>query len=124
MTDSTHGTFPADHELLGFFEAEPAVLDPGMPWFYNTLDFKTARQGVLVQCRIAPAYGDIDVRLNLPSGPELARAELQAFRSFRLIVNAHGEILIATSDGKPPMLCLMLKPHVWLGVGNFESVPP
>jgi hypothetical protein len=115
--------FPADHELIAFFEAEPNVLDPGVPWTYNTLNFETERQGTLVQCRIAPAYGDIDVRLTQPSGAELARAKLEGFKSFSLIVDTHREALIATSDGDPTMLCLVLKPRLWLGVDNFQGIP-
>jgi hypothetical protein len=123
MIEGAESSFPADHELVAFFEAEPTILDPGVPWFYNTLDFETKRRRVLVQCRIAPAYGDIDVRLSKPDGVELTRAKLQGFRSISLMVNSHGEVLIATSNGEPPMLCLMLKPRVWLGVGNFQSIP-
>jgi len=34
---------PEDYELIGFFEAEPEVLDPGVPWLYNILTFATVR---------------------------------------------------------------------------------
>jgi hypothetical protein len=39
----------ADYERLSFFEAEPTLLDANLPWFYNTLDFETQRNGVAVQ---------------------------------------------------------------------------
>ena len=40
--------FPEDYELLGFFEVEPKVLDPEIPWAYNELFFtSTAPNGVL-----------------------------------------------------------------------------
>ena len=33
--------FPAEHELIAFFECEPELLDNtrGIPWFYNRLTF-------------------------------------------------------------------------------------
>jgi hypothetical protein len=40
--------FPPDYELLAFFEAEPTVLDAGVPWIYNTLDFTTTHDGIEV----------------------------------------------------------------------------
>ena len=47
--------FPAKHELIGFFECEPEVLDPGIDWFYNRLTFTTARGQDKVQCVIEPS---------------------------------------------------------------------
>jgi hypothetical protein len=117
-------TFPDDHELVGFFEAAPAVLDPDAPWRYNTLDFTTERQGILVRCRIKPSYGDISVRLDRAGGTELTRVEVTNFRAFSLIVNAHGEALVATSEEDRRTFCLMLKPRVWVGLGYFRQIPP
>ena len=120
-----HNNFPADHELLAFFGAEPKVLDPNVPWFYNTLDFEVEHQGFVVQCRLAPAYGDVDARLRFGE-MELARFELQSFKSLRLYMKAEGEILVATFDRGQgeETFSLMLKPHVWLGLGNFQRIPP
>ena len=40
--------FPDDYELIGFFESEPEVLDPNVPWAYNELKFESkASNGVL-----------------------------------------------------------------------------
>jgi hypothetical protein len=118
-----HNNFPADHELLAFFGVEPKILDPNVPWLYNTLDFEVERQGFVVQCRLAD--GDIDARLHFGE-MELARFELQCFNSLRLYVKAEGEILVATFDRGQgeETFSLMLKPHVWLGLGNFQRIPP
>jgi hypothetical protein len=120
-----HNNFPADHELLAFFGAEPRVLDPNVPWFYNTLDFEVVREGFVVQCKLAPAYGHIEVRLHL-AGTELTRLNLRSFKSLRLYMNAEEEILVATFDRGQgeETFGLMLKPHVWVGMGNFQSIPP
>jgi hypothetical protein len=110
--------------LVGFFESEPEILDPDVPWIYNTLDFETERQGILVRCRIAPSYGDIVVRLEFSGGVELTRVEVSAFNNIRLVASPQGEVLIASSDHGSSMLCLMLKPRVWVGLGNFRQIPP
>ncbi|HWE16402.1 MAG TPA: hypothetical protein VG758_04370 [Hyphomicrobiaceae bacterium] len=115
--------FPADHELVAFFEVEPRVVDAGVPWIYNTLDFETERRGVLVRCRIRPSYGDISVRLVM-GGSETTRIEIRDFRNVDLVANAQGEALVGTSEHGRDMLCLMLKPRVWVGLGDFKEIPP
>jgi hypothetical protein len=116
--------FPDDHELVAFFEAEPSVLDPDLPWLYNTLYFETEREGIVVRCRIKPSYGDIRVRLDRAGGAELTRVEVTNFRAFSLVLNVQGEVLVATSADDRRTFCLMLKPRVWLGLGNFGLIPP
>ena len=118
------GAFPADHELVAFFEGEPRVLDAGVPWIYNTLDFETERQGILVRCRLCPSYGDFRERLDLVGGAELMRVEVSDFYNIDLVVNSQGEALMAASEQATGMLCLMLKPRVWVGLGKFKQIPP
>lgn len=117
-------TFPDEHDLVAFFEAEPKVLDPGVPWLYNTLDFETERQGILVRCRFAPSYGVVGVRLYLAETIELVQVDVSDYAAIELVVNADGEALIATSNHESPMLCLTLEPRVWVGLGNFNRIPP
>src|SRR5262245_33365709 len=116
--------FPADHELVAFFEVEPRVVDAGVPWIYNTLDFEMERRGVLVRCRICPSYGEIGVRLGVVGGSEIARIEVRDFRNVDLVTNAQGEALVATSEHGRDMFCLVLKPRVWVGLGDFKEIPP
>jgi hypothetical protein len=119
-------TFPADHELLSFFEAEPRVLDPKVPWFYNTLEFETERYGFVVQCRLCPSYGEIRTQLFL-GGLELVRVDVQCFKSVRLVIDEGRELLIATiAVGRmlrEETFALMLKPRVWIGFGDLRSIP-
>jgi hypothetical protein len=117
--------FPADHELLAFFGADPKILDPNVPWFYNTLHFEVKREGIVVQCRLVPACGEIDVRLHV-GGTELARLNLRSFKALRLYMTAEEEILVATFDREhtEESFSLMLKPRVWVGLGSFQSIPP
>jgi hypothetical protein len=116
--------FPDDHELLAFFEVEPKVLDPTSPWYYNTLEFKTERPGgFVVECRLRPSYGEIDTRL-LVENSELARFDLQDFKSIHLIMDKNKELLCASFDrgDRQETFALILKPDVWLGLGNLDRV--
>ena len=116
--------FPPDHELIAFFEAEPAVLDPDAPWQYNTLEFQTFRNGIVVQCKFVPSYGKLTTRLVL-EGQELAKYELRNAAAFHLTLTAKQEILVVTF---PPNLrldnfALQLKPKVWAAWGNLHQIP-
>ncbi|RRB06273.1 hypothetical protein [Larkinella rosea] len=55
--------FPEDFELISFFEIEPEVLDPDLPWFYNTITFKKIIENETLYCSFSPAYGDLDLTL-------------------------------------------------------------
>ncbi|MBN9261789.1 MAG: hypothetical protein J0J14_13085 [Hyphomicrobium sp.] len=118
MTD----TFPEDYELLAFFETEPKALDPGEPWFYNRLDFEVERAGSLVQCRLSPSYGQIDVRLHRGER-ELARFELEGVKALKVHMEGERELLVAEFE-REEKLVLMLKPHVWVGLTAFRTEMP
>jgi hypothetical protein len=120
----TTPAFPADYELLSFFDAEPTLLDAKVPWFYNTLDFHTQRNGIEVQCRLRPSYGEIKTRL-LVGGLELARVDVQSFKSVRLVIDEGRDILIATVDRtlREETFALILKPRVWVGFGDLRGLP-
>jgi hypothetical protein len=112
--------FPADYELIAFFEAEPTVLDPGADWIYNTLEFATTRDGIEVQCRVNLSYGELTTRL-LVGGAEVAKFELRDAAGFRLVMEKGREALYVTF---PPSLLLhdfvlQLKPRVRAAWGNL-----
>lgn len=116
--------FPPDHELIAFFEAEPSVLDPGAPWYYNTLDFTTTRNGIAVHCRIVPSYGELTARLLL-EGAELAKFELRDATAFYLVTSKNRETLVAGFAPKRRLdpFALQLKPRVWAAWGNLHQFP-
>jgi hypothetical protein len=64
------------------------------------------------------------VRLGVVGGSEIARIEVRDFRNVDLVVNAQGEALVAASEHRTDRLCLMLKPSVWVGLGDFKEIPP
>jgi len=105
--------FPEDYELVAFFEAEPEVLDPGVPWFYNTLTFLTARDGIEVHCAICPSYGQLTLRLRL-GGQDLLNVDLRCVVGMRVENRADREILLASVQRQDDFV-LQLKPHVQVG---------
>jgi hypothetical protein len=115
--------FPPDHELIAFFEAEPSVRDAASPWYYNTLDFTTTRNGIEVRCRICPSYGELTARLLL-AGVELAKFELRDAAGFRLVLEQGREVLVASfaPDFRLDRFALQLKPHVWAAWGNRHQL--
>ncbi len=113
--------FPEDHELISFFEAEPAILDPGVPWVYNTLDFSTNRNGIEVRARIAPSYRELTLRLLL-DGYELALFELKEAEGFRIDADKHREALVVTFAEQRRLedFVLQLKPSICVSWGNRQ----
>jgi len=114
--------FPPDHELLAFFEAEPTLLDPQVPWIYNTLDFSTTRDGIEVRCRFVPSYGNLMTRL-LVADTELAKFELCGAEAFRLLADKGHETLVITfpQSLRIDRFALQLKPRVWAAWGHSEQ---
>ena len=111
--------FPDDYELIGFFEAEPTILDPGVPWLYNTLDFSTSRNGIEVRARIIPSYRELTLRL-LQAGQELALFELKEAVGFRVVTDNQREALVVTFAAPRELdnFVLQLKPRVRVSWGN------
>jgi hypothetical protein len=74
---------PEAHELIGLFEAEPSLLDAGVPWVYNRVTFTTTRQNVTVTVAIEVASSVVDVALNV-SGEPLGKFQLREVDSIHL----------------------------------------
>jgi hypothetical protein len=57
---------------------------------------------------------------------EIVRLHLQSFKSLSLVMKVEGEILVATFDRGlgEETFSLMLTPHVWVGLGPFNRIPP
>jgi hypothetical protein len=113
--------FPKDHELIGFFEAEPAILDPAVPWVYNTLDFTTNRNGIEVRARISPSYRELTLRLLL-DGHELVLFELKEAEEFRVDTDKEREALVVTFAEQRRLedFVLQLKPSICVSWGNRQ----
>jgi hypothetical protein len=105
--------FPEEHELLTFFEAEPTVLDPQVPWFYNTLTFATVRGGFEVRCEISPSYGKLRLSVTL-AHQVIVDVDVRGITAFELESRAGRETLCASvqAGAGRDVFVLQLKPTV------------
>ncbi len=85
--------FPALHELIALFEAEPTYLDPGVPAAYNTLTFVTERGADRVRCEIAPADGVLRLEWER-DGVALVRADFADVAALRAEAERGREALV------------------------------
>jgi hypothetical protein len=109
---------PDEHELIGFFEAEPHVLDPEVPWAYNTLTFCTQRNSDEVTCVLIPGYEELKLEWKR-SGVVVAKLHLTGLITMELKRRGEEELLIADfRDSKLRDFKLWLKPHVAIEWGN------
>jgi len=109
---------PESHELIGFFEVEPHVLDANVPWAYNTLTFRTVRGRDEITCVLIPGYEELKLEWQR-DGSITARIHLVDIITMNLTVKGQEEVLTAgfrsshVHDFK-----LWLKPNVAIEWGN------
>lgn len=105
--------FPENYELIGFFEAEPSLADPGIPWFYNRLTFRTERGPDTVICQLEPACGELALWWQQDGKPR-ANLKLNRIGSVSVHMARNDDYLLVSGDGAEPgtLLKLRLKPHV------------
>jgi hypothetical protein len=103
-------TLPEDYELIAFFEVEPVILDPGVPWLYNTLTFLTSRDEFEVRLQISPSYGHLTLHLKL-AGRDLLGLDLQHVDAIRLESRNGDDVLFVSCEPRSSF-ALQLKPHV------------
>ncbi len=103
---------PDELDLLAFFETEPTLLDPNVPWIYNTATYETERDGYRVRFCISPAYATLKVTLTF-EGREIAETELTAFKDLKIQADGDRETLVARfGECTASSLYLTLRPHV------------
>jgi hypothetical protein len=113
--------FPALHDLVALFEAEPAYTDPGVPAVYNRLTFVTDRGADRVRCEIEPANGRVAFAWER-GGVEVARGEFDDVAALRVEAERGREALVAelrTPAARP--VRLQLRPAIHLSWGTRES---
>jgi len=105
--------FPEPHDLIAFFEVEPRVLDPGVPWAYNHLEFEVTRGADRINCVIEPGYGVLRVRWSR-SADELAFLDFNTVRGLNLEESPTGQVLTATFDESSELTSvrIRLRPQV------------
>ncbi|HMF42760.1 MAG TPA: hypothetical protein VKQ32_18945 [Polyangia bacterium] len=85
--------FPEQHELISFFECEPAVLDAGVPWAHNHLEFRTRRGADEFLATIEPGYETFRFQWRR-NQRELIRFALERVCRLDLQMSAAREVLI------------------------------
>ena len=86
------------------------ILDPGVPWLYNTLTFLTSRDEFEVRLQICPSYGHLVLQIKI-AGRDLVDVELQRVDTIRLESRNGHEVLLASSE-PGSSFALQLKPCV------------
>lgn len=115
--------FPAEHELLSLFESEPEVLDPGVPWAYNKLRFRTVRADDEIDREIEPGYEELRLRWSR-AGKEVVRLDLRWVSGLAVEVADGSEALVAKfRDHHLRPLRLELRPAVHLAWGTSLELP-
>jgi hypothetical protein len=113
--------FPEPHELLSFFEAEPTLLDPTVPGYYNQQTFETQRGDDRVRCELEPGYEELRVRWER-GGVELVSVTLRDVAALRVEAEAGREALVANFRSAALLpFRLQLRPRVHL---FFGMAPP
>jgi hypothetical protein len=113
--------FPAKHELIGLFECDPEVTDPGVDWFYNHLKFSYAKRQDTLVCEIEPASGMIDITWSA-SGEILGVYRLRRVAGLRITMSPGEECLVAIfKDSFVEEFILWTKPrvHIQWGLAEF-----
>ena len=109
---------PESHELVGFFEVEPHVLDADIPWAYNTLTFNTIRGEDEISCVLVPGYEELKLEWKRGSSL-LARIHLVDIIALNLKTQGEEEFLIAGfRSSHLREFKLWLKPNVAIEWGS------
>ena len=107
-------SLPDEHELIGFFEVEPELLDGSIkPWIYNEIKFTTTRGDDTIIVTIYASFGELTATW-IKSEIQLINIKLIKIDKINIEMNPNDEFL--TAEGKlsdhAVSLKITLKPHV------------
>lgn len=113
---------PENQELISFFECEPTVLDVGVPWEYNHLEFRTLRGVDEFLASIEPGYETFDLTWRR-DGRELVHLTLEHVVSLQVEMSPVSETLIvqARRGDSCSEMRLQLKPEPRIGFSGFQD---
>ena len=93
------------------FASEPALLDPGIVWAYNTLTFTIARASEEVRVVLTPGYGELEIQWR-QGARLLVDLRVADVRSLGVEMNsAHERLMAFRGTGGGPELILELEPE-------------
>ena len=114
---------PADFELIGFFECEPEVASPEVPWCYNRLRFETARGDSLLICEIEPAFGEFCFSW-YEGGNQRANLKLNEVSNLSVYIAKDDEYLMLSSVGEFPekVVKIRYKPFISIELSCWNEL--
>lgn len=117
-------SLPDEYELIGFFECEPQLTSPDVPWSYNRLLFSISRGIDCVLCEIEPAYGELKINWQ-QNGEVRSSIKLNKLESVTVHMSKDDEHMIVTGLGENPatLLKLRLKPFVSVELACWHDIP-
>jgi hypothetical protein len=106
---------PQQHELIGFFESEPELLDASAAWAYNRLTFRTVSDDEQIEFVLEPANGELRLSWS-QRGRSLLDIDLNEVDQISVESERGRETLVAALKGAYGGLRLRLRPqiHVFL----------
>ena len=116
--------FPEEYELIGFFETEPEVLNPGIPWAFNELIFRTeSLNGTLVARMTA---GSELLNLEWKQGGEVAaQLDLKGVQSLYVGDGKNGHpintLVAVFRDPNVSALSVTIRPRITLRWGYNDQ---
>ena len=115
--------FPEEWEFVSLFETDPHILDPDLPWRYNTLTFDTTRGADRILCTIQPGYEQLDFSWWHAEIRHL-HLELRWVCSLTVTSDADAEYLLAEfRDSHLRTLRIQLRPTIHCEWGTTNELP-
>jgi hypothetical protein len=108
-----------EFELLAFFGRDPEVLDPQVPWIYNTLTYRQAAGNVGVQFKIAPSYKRVNLQITNTS-QVIYRFDGDV-QDVQYVETVNNEQLLNISLARGTTLTLRIKPEILLTEATSEK---
>ena len=110
---------PEPWELISFFESEPSLSDPHLPWFYNRVTFSLERDGDVIEARIEPSYRLFVLEWKAPDGATRLRLDLTGVDRLAVEEDQACAVLTASFPESSPLyeLRLQVRPHVGVSWG-------
>ena len=104
---------PEEFELISFFECEPTLGAPGVPWVYNSVTFQTERGKNRIRFHIEPDFGELEFSWS-QAGTQRVNLKINNLSSIQIHIAKDNEYLVASSGAVNPhqLLKIRLKPDV------------
>lgn len=105
-------------ELIALFEMDPIYVygeEEGIPWFYNTINFKLKRNNELLDITISPANGIIDIYVSV-GNHKIMQVNLENVQGMKIEKLHNKEILyvLFSDDDMIEKFFIETKPQIFV----------